>query len=66
MKSRLFGRLNAVVLVCVLALAPSVVAAPRDREAPRSPGERIVRIIKQIRSFFVPAANEDGLTPPKP
>lgn len=67
MKSRLSGRVNAVVLVLILALAPSAAfSAPRDRDAPQKPGDRIVRIIKQIKNLFAPAVNDDAMTPPKP
>jgi hypothetical protein len=67
MNFRLFRRVNAVIFVCCLALAPSVLfAAPRQREMPLTPRERIVRIIKQIRNFFTPSTMEDGVTPPRP
>lgn len=65
MNSRLFRRIGSVVLVCVLALAPSTFAAKREPE-PRTPRERIVKIIKQIRNLIAPNDNDEGAIPPKP
>jgi hypothetical protein len=66
MKSRLTGRVITLVLVSALAVAPSTFAARNDREAPRTPRERIVKIIKQIRNLVVPTDNDEGTIPPKP
>jgi hypothetical protein len=64
---RQIRRVNAVLLATFLAIAPSIAsAAPRHRDKPQNPGERIVQIIKQIRNFFTPSVSEDGVIPPKP
>lgn len=68
MKSRFSNRFSAIFLVLALATAPSFSAfgAARNRETARTPRERIVQIIKQIRNVFMPTSNDEGVIPPKP
>lgn len=43
----------------------SVAAAPRER-VPPTPRERIIRVLKEIRTLFVPVGFSDGIVIPKP
>jgi hypothetical protein len=67
MKTRRTGGYAAFVLVLFISLIPvPMLAAGRDRESKPTPGDRIVRFVKQIRTFFVPISSNEGMTPPKP
>jgi hypothetical protein len=66
MKTRFSRGFAALILVALFALqSASAYAAPRGRDLP-SPGEKIVRFLKGIRTIFVPAPFTDGINPPKP
>ena len=65
--NRNHSRVAALVLFLYLSLSPAATAAPqRDRDAIVDPGERIVRIIKKIKSYFSGITSQDELTPPTP
>jgi hypothetical protein len=69
---RLHRRVAAAVLTTFLLIAPNVAfGASRDTGSPKDVRERIVRVIKKIRSIFTPSTLDGpesggGITPPKP
>lgn len=54
---------SALAVVCLLALSPATLAAPRDDDPRRAPGPigQIVEVVKHLIT-----ALGDSLSPPKP
>lgn len=66
MKIRRYRRSAAAVLASFLFFStPIALAATRDREA-KDPAEKIVRVLKKLRSLFISTNGGDGILPPKP
>jgi hypothetical protein len=62
-----YTRVGALALFLYLAVSPTAIAAPRDRNAIGDPIERVVRVVKKVKNFFRGyTSQEDGHVPPIP
>jgi hypothetical protein len=65
--NRNYLRVSALALFLYLSVAPVAVARQRDHDVFTGPGERIIRIIKKVRTFFRGISSQEDLpVPPIP
>ena len=66
--NRCYLRVAALSLVVYLCASSSALAAPRThRDVISGPGERVARIVKQVRNFLRGfTSQDDGMLPPVP
>ena len=61
------SRVTALAFFLYLSISPvASAAAPRERDRIVDPGQRVVRIVKQIKDFFRGFTSLDEQMPPVP